>query len=251
MGYSFQLPADLSSQPLHSASNTSKDSSDNQEAIAEGSSMPSSSITKTVPQEDDHEPMAAALYVAIAMLQQSLDFLQNSITDESQLVYESKFLPGSTIGKHLRHARDHFNLLAQCIAHGPPFVLSYDVRTRDTPMERSLPAAISCFQNSIHDLNSLLSSDTREGSLDHGRFEAPLPSDAVITLNAVTPFTQVLQTSLGRELWFVALHAIHHFALVRVLAGELGLTVDETFGVAPSTVKYRNQEASNSVKAKI
>lgn len=106
-------------------------------------------------------------------------------------------------------------------------------------MERSIPAAISCFQDSILDLRSLLSNHAKDGSLDHGRYEARLPSDTPITLNAVTPFTQVLQTSLGREvsvlapsswkhnlmtviqLWFVALHAIHHFALVRVLAGEL------------------------------
>jgi len=206
----------------------------------------------TVEVEEGHESIAAAVYVATAILQQAVDFLHNSITDEAQLVYQSKLLPGSTIGKHLRHARDHFNLLAQCISQGPPYVLSYDIRTRDTPMERSLEAAVSCLQTSIDDLNSIFSSEIREGSLDHGQQSGVrLESTTSITLHAVTPFNQVLQTSIGRELWFVALHAIHHYALVRVLAGELGLTVDDTFGVAPSTLKYRSGELPMSEKAKI
>jgi len=197
--------------------------------------------------ETEDLSVSAALYVATSILQQALDFLRNSITDEAQLVYESKLLPGSTIGKHFRHTRDHFNLLAQCISQPPPYVLSYDVRTRDTPMERSLSAAISSIRTSIDDLNSLLSRDVREGSLDHGQEGHRLQNTTPITLDAVTPFPQVFQTTLGRELWFVALHAIHHYAVIRVLAGELGLTVEETFGIAPSTLQYRRQDT----KAKI
>jgi len=200
----------------------------------------------------DEEALGAALYVATSILQQGLDFLQTSLTSEEQLFYQSKLLPGSTIGKHFRHARDHFNLLAQCLAQQrPPYVLSYDTRTRDTPMERSLPAAISSMQASVDELNSLLAVESQDGSLQHGGHEHPLRNDTPITLHAVTPFPQVLQTSLGRELWFVALHAIHHYAIIRVLAGELELIVDETFGVAPSTLRYRQQDLRDSEKAKI
>ena len=41
-------------------------------------------------------------------------------------------------------------------------------------------------------------------------------------------------------MWFVCLHAIHHFALARViLVHELGLKIDDNFGVAPSTLLFR------------
>ncbi|KAG9009927.1 hypothetical protein FRB90_008067 [Tulasnella sp. 427] len=192
---------------------------------------------------NEQDSLNAALYVATAVLQQGLDFCKNTLSNEEQLTYYSKLLPGSTIGKHLRHARDHFNLLAHALSQPPPYVLSYDTRTRDTPMERSLPAAIDCLRTSIEDLNSLFSPEVAaaSGSLEHGG-RPKFTNDTPITLHAVTPFPQILQTSLGRELWFTALHAIHHYAVIRMLAGELALDVDDTFGVAPSTLKYRAGE---------
>ncbi|KAG9049147.1 hypothetical protein FS837_011066 [Tulasnella sp. UAMH 9824] len=193
---------------------------------------------------NDQDSLDAARYVATAVLQQGLDFCKNTLNDEEQLTYHSKLLPGSTIGKHLRHARDHFHLLIHAFSQPPPYVLSYDTRTRDTPMERSLPAAIESLQTSIDELNSIFSPEVAaaSGSLEHGG-RPRLANDTPLTLHAVTPFPQILQTSLGRELWFVALHAIHHYAVVRMLAGELELDVDETFGVAPSTLQYRAGEA--------
>lgn len=196
-------------------------------------------------EETSNHSISAGLYVATAILQQGLDFLKNSVTDENQLVYQSKLLPGSTIGarwlpfnshrltesqgKHLRHARDHFNLLAQvrgilaivpsvlklklpriqCLSKPPPFVLSYDIRTRDTPMERSLSAAISCLQTSIDDLNSILGDDVSDGSIEHGGRDTKLANDTLITLNAVTPFPQTFQTSLGREVSLINTDFMH------------------------------------------
>lgn len=43
-------------------------------------------------------------------------------------------------------------------------------------------------------------------------------------------------TSLGRELWYCCMHAIHHFALIRVICGEQDINVGRTFGVAPGTL---------------
>lgn len=52
-------------------------------------------------------------------------------------------------------------------------------------------------------------------------------------------FADHSQSSVGREAWFVALHSIHHFALARVILGELGVKVKDTFGLAPSTAVFR------------
>ena len=47
-------------------------------------------------------------------------------------------------------------------------------------------------------------------------------------------------SSLGRELEFVISHTIHHHALIKERLQHLGIEFDETFGVAPSTLEYRN-----------
>lgn len=48
------------------------------------------------------------------------------------------------------------------------------------------------------------------------------------------PFT----STLGRELWFVVHHAIHHAALIRVMCVEFDIPVSTDFGVAPATKKH-------------
>lgn len=99
------MATDLSSQPDHPSSVadlTFDNLLDDQETQTQKSDMPSTaprSVSQAAPKDDDHESMAAALFVATAMLQQALDFVQHSITEESQLVYESMYLPGSTIGE--------------------------------------------------------------------------------------------------------------------------------------------------------
>lgn len=92
----------------------------------------------------------------------------------------------SPIGKHLRHARDHFILLIDCVVGSQPYVLSYDVRSRNTPMESSLSEAHDALVSAISRLKEL------ETSLS-------ITMDQVITLNAVTPFPHTFETTFGRE----------------------------------------------------
>lgn len=77
-----------------------------------------------------------------------------------------------------------------------------------------------------------------------------VPLDAPITLNAITPYSQTMQTTFGRELWFAGLHAVHHWSMIRVIAGEQGIQLDKSFGFAPSTLVHQGKEASLG-KAKI
>ena len=51
-----------------------------------------------------------SLFVSVSVVQQAIDFL-DLLTDDSQMAYPSKSLPGGTIGKHIRHSVEHFNLL--------------------------------------------------------------------------------------------------------------------------------------------
>jgi len=176
-------------------------------------------------------PLDQIVYVSIAVLQQGVDVVNNVLTQDEQLVWGSKLLPGSTIGKHLRHARDYFDLLLACLSRPKPLELNYDIRSRNVPMETSRPIAASALEGTIQQLRHLQESGST-GILEEQ-----------ITLEAVTPFRQVMQTTVGREMWFAALHAIHHWSMIRLIAaGEMGIELDQSFGVAPSTLQHRGHE---------
>ncbi|KAI0286757.1 hypothetical protein BGY98DRAFT_909169 [Russula aff. rugulosa BPL654] len=188
------------------------------------------------PEDEMNDPNLEQLIdVGVAILSQALDFVNDSLTSDEQLTVHSQYMPGSTIGKHLRHARDHFTLLLDCVARPQPYVLSYDVRSRNTPMESSREAARVAIESAIAQVKEVVPG---------------IPLDAQITLNAITPYSQTMQTTFGRELWFAGLHAVHHWSMIRVIAGEQGIQLDKTFGFAPSTLVHQGKEASLG-KAKI
>jgi len=74
---------------------------------------------------------------------------------------------------------------------------------------------------------------------------------ARLTLQAVTPYLQEFDTSFGRELWFAGLHCVHHWSMVRVIAGELNIKLADDFGFAPSTLVYQGRDDAPLGKAKI
>ncbi|KAH8100506.1 hypothetical protein BXZ70DRAFT_907198 [Cristinia sonorae] len=184
---------------------------------------------------DEAKALERLIEVSSVVLAQAVDLVDNSLVSDEQMTAKSQYIPGSTIvhlltpteGKHLRHARDHFMLLMDSVSTSAPHVLNYDVRSRNTPMETSRKDAHDALSEAIARLKD----------------QVPLVHlDEPITLHAVTPYPQVVQTTFGRELWFAALHAVHHWSMVRVVAGELGIALEETFGFAPSTLVHQGSE---------
>jgi len=119
-----------------------------------------------------------------------------------------------------------------------PLKINYDVRTRLVDMEKDPHAALKAFE----DTQTVLDTVVERVSLDKQ-----------VDLTALTPHKHELASSFGRELWFVALHAIHHFSLLRVIAaGELGMKLADNFGVAPSTLAFREAaKASDEPKSAV
>jgi len=187
---------------------------------------------------EETTPFKQLIWTSITLVQQALTLLSENISSDEQLTFQSRLLPGSTIGKQLRHAHAHFLLLLEAItdSQSKEWVVNYDVRQRNTPMETNIQSAKEAMENLIAKLNEFN--------------ELQLRSEDPIVVNAVTPDRQILQSSLGREIWFAAHHAIHHWAMVRVVAAEQDIKVDDSFGVAPSTLLYRGSEAALT-KAKI
>ncbi|EJF66470.1 hypothetical protein BD309DRAFT_419438 [Dichomitus squalens] len=181
------------------------------------------SFEQSTPQ-DEAIALARLLETSTAILRQGVDLVENGLTSDDQLTTHSNYIPGSTIGKHLRHAKDHFTLLLDAVSQPTPHVLNYDKRARNTPMESSRTAARDSLNDCIAQLHKVV---------PNAKWSGP------ITLHAVTPFPQVMETTFGRELWFAGLHAIHHWSMVRVIAGELGIKMEESFGFAPSTLVHK------------
>jgi hypothetical protein len=176
--------------------------------------------------ESGPEIVQQQLAVAKTVLTQAIALLDNHITSDEQLTVHSKHLPGSTIGKHLRHARDHFVLLAECARTPPPRVLCYDTRLRNTPMETSVQAARQSLAEIIQQLEDVVPT---------------VNFDEEISLQAITPYMHTFKSTFGRELWFASLHCVHHWSMVRVIAGELGIELNKDFGFAPSTLVYQGE----------
>ncbi|KAL8291665.1 hypothetical protein RQP46_001923 [Phenoliferia psychrophenolica] len=194
--------------------------------------MMQDSAHSTAPETVDTFASESLFKTAALLLSQCIELLESSVTTDSQLTHISTLIPGSTIGKHLRHTHDHFRLLLDSLRSSPPspspLLLSYDTRSRNVASESSHAAALESFRN----LRRRLEDETSEGRVDSGRR---------VLLEAVTPETVDLESTWARELWFASLHATHHFALLRVVAvGELHLSVPPEFGVAPSTLVYRS-----------
>lgn len=131
---------------------------------------------------------------------------------------------GSSLGGHFRHALDHFRNLVAGTEHGD---VDYDLRQRQTPVETDPQAAAS---------EALAIARRLEGHAGTDR-------DLVLSVRQrLRPdeLAQPVHSTFGRELAFCVSHAIHHFALMRVIGALEGLEFPATFGVAPSTLAYRS-----------
>ncbi|KAM0788035.1 hypothetical protein ACM66B_006234 [Microbotryomycetes sp. NB124-2] len=166
------------------------------------------------------------------MLQQIVAMLSDVVSTDEQLSFESTLIPGSTVGKHLRHTHDHYRLLLEACEQQSDqdrIHLSYDVRSRNVTSETSHQAALDSFKA----IRKRLADVTHKGKA--------IEADKSVLLDAVTPFVVSVESSFARELWFCILHATHHLALLRVIVvGELGLPLERSFGVAPSTIVHRS-----------
>jgi hypothetical protein len=139
-------------------------------------------------------------------------------------------LNGASLGAHYRHVLDHFFCLLDGIATGR---IDYDQRRRDPELENSVEAAL------------LATEDLRK------RFRA-LPTEALQRDCTVTYSVgyeehepQAVNSNLTREVVFCVGHAIHHFAILKLLCSGMSVKLPYEFGVAPSTLKHLEAQAAH------
>jgi uncharacterized damage-inducible protein DinB len=131
----------------------------------------------------------------------------------------------ASIGGHYRHCLDHFTSLLLALDADE---VDYDHRKRDARIETQPDFALrltSQMRRTFEDLTpGALYTEVKarcEVSYTH--------SDSSVT-----------HSTLARELVYCIAHAIHHYALISVMARLMAVKLPKNFGVAPSTVTYQN-----------
>lgn len=134
----------------------------------------------------------------------------------------------ASIGGHYRHCLDHFRSLLNSAAEGE---LNYDHRERGTLIESDRFTALNA---------------TRELRADYERLD-PLMLTRSLNVTCKTSYatsgSQASPSTVGREIMYSVAHAVHHYALIGVMAGVMGVKLPPGFGVAPSTLKHQAEAA--------
>jgi hypothetical protein len=134
----------------------------------------------------------------------------------------------ASVGGHYRHCLDHFQSVLQAASGGD---LNYDLRERGTAIETDCFAAL------------VATRQLREAfaKLDPRMLARSL--SVTCQTSHATDGSQVAESSIGREIMYSVSHAVHHYALIGIMAGIMGLTLPQGFGVAPSTLKHQAEAA--------
>ena len=137
----------------------------------------------------------------------------------------------ASIGGHFRHCLDHFRTLLESATTGD---LNYDHRERGTLVENDRFAALNA---------------TRELREAYEKLDAvfiPRLLQVTCKTSYSTNGSQMALSTVGREIMYAVAHAVHHYALIGVMGGILGVTLPAGFGVAPSTLKHQAQTAKTA-----
>lgn len=135
---------------------------------------------------------------------------------------KSDVLMNATIGQHVRHIIELF----QCLENGyHTGVVNYEKRKRDYAIETNKSLAVELLKDTYRHIEK----PNKEIML-----EADDYCDTVQTV--------LIPSNYYREIAYNLEHTIHHMALIRVGVNEVSSVIlPEEFGVAYSTIKYRQQ----------
>jgi len=157
---------------------------------------------------------------SVANICSQLKTVLQQLPDEE---YQKKtaLLLTASIGQHVRHMIELFTELHKGYETG---LVNYDNRKRDHAIETNRQLASQL-------LDEILLNLERENK--------DLQLQACFTNKEDAPL--LIQTNYYRELAYNIEHCIHHMALIRIGINALHtLEMEDSFGVASATVKYRH-----------
>ncbi len=130
----------------------------------------------------------------------------------------------ASIGGHYRHCLDHFSSLLRGLDADE---VDYDHRERDARIESQPDYALAITRRIREQLEQL----------PPGTLRAPVRARCEVSYaHGDSPVTG---STFGREMAYAIAHAIHHYALISVMARLMEANLPEHFGVAPSTLAHQ------------
>lgn len=135
---------------------------------------------------------------------------------------------GASVGQHIRHILEFYLLLISGAFEGK---ISYDNRERKLELETNPAKALELIQKLIKGIELIYLNETIELEADY---------------TTSGQKDNLIKTSVGRELAYCIEHSIHHQALIKAGLIAIGLNniISEDFGVAYSTIRYRNNSCA-------
>lgn len=132
-------------------------------------------------------------------------------------------LNGNSIGKHVRHVLEFFELLTQGARDG---LINYDQRSHTPLYESDIIATATRLEELKEELSELLMNQEIQLEVSYTDSDA----DAV-----------KIKSSIERELAYNIEHAIHHMAIIKIAIQTVfpNVTLPDNFGVAYSTVRFQ------------
>ena len=128
-------------------------------------------------------------------------------------------LSNATIGEHTRHIIEMFQCLENQYETG---IVNYDHRKRDYRIQTNTAFAKDCIDAILNQVDK--------------------PNKNLQLQQIVEDEELLIDSNYNRELLYNLEHCIHHQALIKVAIIQLKtIEIDENFGVARSTIEYRNQ----------
>jgi hypothetical protein len=157
----------------------------------------------------------------ISAIQKTLTELSDLVSKLSDVVYCTPCydLSNASIGEHTRHIIEMFQCLNNQYENG---VINYDSRQRDYLIQTNAAFASDCIAQILSQIEK--------------------PNKMLQLQQIVNEVELLIESNYHRELLYNLEHCIHHQALIKVaILQNATIVVDENFGVAYSTINYRNQ----------
>tara|TARA_R110001583_G_scaffold50403_1_gene157300 strand:+ start:3875 stop:4387 length:513 start_codon:yes stop_codon:yes gene_type:complete len=148
--------------------------------------------------------------------------------DNKEYAHCSSLLLGGSIGKHMRHIIEFYDILREGSKVGE---INYDTRSRNSQIENETEAAKLRLASILTWLEGLKENENLSLC-----FSFDQEKDDV----------EQVESNLMRELAYNMEHAIHHMALIRIAIDQQfsHVNIDSNFGLAYSTIRYNKDQCA-------
>lgn len=148
--------------------------------------------------------------------------------DDAQYTASLAVFSGSSVGMHVRHVIEFYQCMVTGNAEGK---IDYDARERNLQLESSTTFAKACIDRLLADLHMI----------------SVIRPITLMTEQNFEEHQLLIESNTWRELSYVIEHSIHHFAIIKIgcVLAFPTIVFDRDFGIAYSTIKFRERVHSN------